>query len=111
MGCRMDVCTIFNFDSLCQTLHKPPELPLHVIFRFPSVGVQDGVKRHSWGEIILLEVVRLFLKLSQRVNTALLKAVLASSNKTLGAMPIIIGDRVEGRIKTLHVISGLTTVA
>jgi hypothetical protein len=106
----VDVCAIFHLDSLCQTLHKSPEFSLYVIFGLPSVGVQDRVERHSWGKIILLEIVRLFLKLPQRVNTTLLKAVLASPYKTFGTMPIAIGDRGKGRIETLHVISVLTAV-
>jgi hypothetical protein len=82
MGRRMDVCAVFNFDSLDKTFGESPELSLNILFRYRALGIGDEINRYSACEMLVLEMFCLFLKLLQRVDTAFFESKLACAHKT-----------------------------
>ena len=61
--------------------------------------------------MILLEVVRPFLKLLQRIDTAFLEAKFAGANETSRAMPVVRGDALNWRVKTVAMVASIAAVA
>jgi hypothetical protein len=75
------------------------------------MALKDRVVGHLVLEIALLEVGSLFLKLPQRVETALLEPKLAIPYQTAWAVPLVLGFGLQGRVQTGPVVGVITGFA
>ncbi|KAI6762678.1 hypothetical protein HG530_008658 [Fusarium avenaceum] len=86
----MNVSSVLNFDRFLEVSNQSPEFRLHVFFGDRSMTVEFLIKGHLLLKVTLLEVVRLFLELSKRVESSLLETELTVSNETSCAVPFSI---------------------
>ena len=106
----VDICTILNFYGLMQVDHELPEFGLHVIFGLAAMGIENRIEGHLGSKVFLLEVVRLFLELLQRVDTAVFKTKLASAHQALGTVPVVLRGGSSGRVQTGSMVSKLAAI-
>jgi hypothetical protein len=107
----MDVGAILNLDGFSQALDQSPKFAFHVVLGLSPMSIQHRVKGHFGSKIILLEAVCFLLELLERVDSAFFKPELACADQALGAVPVILGDSRQRRIKTVSVVTLVATVA
>lgn len=73
--------------------------------------IRNGVEDSLASKMGLLEVVRLLLKLLQRVNAAFFETKFARANETSWAVPIIGWNTANRWIKTVAMVTIVATVA
>ena len=107
----VNICSVFNFDRLGEVAHGCPKFALHVIFRHRPLRIGDGIERHLVREVRLLEVVRLLLELLERINASFFETEFACADETARTVPIVSRDALDGRVKTVSMVTSIAAVA
>src|SRR5687767_13510358 len=107
----MDVCAIFNLNSLFQISHESPKLALDILFCDWSVAIEFGIKWHFVLEVSAFEVVCLLLERPQGVETAFLKSELTVADQAAWAVPLRIRLLGKRGIKARAMINVIARLA